>query len=51
MMPFVRRLLGATLDMSNFKSGIQLTDVAAQMILPNYQHSGSLLVNYALNNP
>lgn len=50
-MPFARRLLDYSLDLSDTKTGIELTEDAVKQMLPNYQHSGSLIVDYGLNNP
>jgi hypothetical protein len=50
-MPFARRLLTATVDLSNYKIGITLTEEATQQILPHFQHTGPLLVDYPLNSP
>jgi hypothetical protein len=39
-MPFARRLLGSSLDLKNYKTGLQMTELAAQRLLPNYQQPG-----------
>jgi hypothetical protein len=50
-MPFTRRLLATSINLSNYKTGITLTQEATNLILPQYQHTGPLLVDYNLNNP
>jgi hypothetical protein len=50
-MPFARRLLGASIDLSQYKTSFSLTSSASQLLLPNYQHSGPLTANYQLSSP
>jgi hypothetical protein len=50
-MPFARRLLGASIDLSLYKTSISISEPASQLILPNYQHSGPLIANYPLSSP
>lgn len=49
-MPFAR-LLSQSIDLANSKTGIELSDQAIQQLLPGYQHSGSLVLDYKLDNP
>jgi hypothetical protein len=50
-MPFARRLLESSIDLKNYKTGLQMTETAAQLLLPNYLQGGQLSVDYPLDSP